>query len=421
MSYEINEYFLDGTKIDSWFYNYEIPDILNNSKKYVLTDYDIKPNGEVSTKKIQGLIDLAYESGGGVIVVPEGEYISGALYFKQGVNLYISKNGILKGSDNPIDYDIVDTRIEGQSCRYLSALINADGLDGFTIFGDGIIDGNGLRTWESFWHRRKWNPKCTNKDEQRARIIYISNSTNVLICNVTLQNSQFWTSHIYKCKYVRYLNCTIKSPSYPIKAPSTDAIDIDASSDVLIKNCYLEVNDDAIALKGGKGVNAHNDSNNGINERIIIEDCTYGYCHSCLTCGSESIHNKNIIVRRIKVLSSKNLLWLKMRPDTKQLYEYILLDQIDANVTTFFNVNSWVQFLELDNKNDDLKSIAKNITIKNATCRCVTNFNVKENESLYSLENFTFENLLIKTKFNKYNEPLFKNIIFNNVKIEIDK
>lgn len=128
--------------------------------------------------------------------------------------------------------------------------------------------------------------------------------------------SHFWTTHLYKCNHVKYLNCYIFSPAYPIKAPSTDAIDIDVCTDVLVKNCYLEVNDDSVVLKGGKGPWADQVADNGSNERIIIEDCTYGFCHGCLTCGSESVHNRNIIMRRIKVAEGKNLLWLKMRPDT---------------------------------------------------------------------------------------------------------
>ena len=94
-------------------------------------------------------------------------------------------------------------------------------------------------------------------------------------------------------------------------------------TDVLVKNCYLEVNDDSVVLKGGKGPWADKLPENGSNERILIEDCTYGFCHGCLTCGSESVHNKNIILRRINIKEGKNLLWLKMRPDTPQHYVQI--------------------------------------------------------------------------------------------------
>lgn len=156
--------------------------------------------------------------------------------------------------------------------------------------------------------------------------------SNVLVAGLNLQNAHFWTNHLYQCDYVKYLNCRIYSPASPIKAPSTDAIDIDVCHDVLMKNCYLEVNDDSIVLKGGKGPWADTAPENGINERVLVEDCIYGFCHGCLTCGSESVHNKNIIVRRIKVLDGNNLLWLKMRPDTPQHYEYILMEDIPFQV-----------------------------------------------------------------------------------------
>ena len=62
----------------------------------------------------------------------------------------------------------------------------------------------------------------------------------------------------------------------------------------------MSVNDDAIALKGGKGPKADLDPNNGENRNILIEDNTFGFCHSVLTCGSESIHNYNIIIALLK-------------------------------------------------------------------------------------------------------------------------
>jgi len=43
------------------------------------------------------LIDKVAKEGGGTVVVPEGTFLTGALFFKQGVNLYIEKGGTLKG------------------------------------------------------------------------------------------------------------------------------------------------------------------------------------------------------------------------------------------------------------------------------------------------------------------------------------
>ena len=411
------EFFPDGTPIDEWFYDTSVPELEELGKQYVLTNYNIFDDGQVHTEEIQTLIDTAANEGGGVIVVPEGTYYTGALFFKQGVNLYIKEGGVLKGSDDISDYPICETRIEGETCPYFAALINVDGLDGFTMCGRGTIDGNGLKAWKAFWLRRKWNPKCTNKDEQRPRLVYISDCRNVIVGGLRLQNSHFWTNHIYKSNRVKYINCNIFSPAAPVKAPSTDAIDIDVCTDVLVKNCCLEVNDDSVVLKGGKGPWADSAPENGSNERIIVEDCSYGYCHGCLTCGSESVHNRNIIIRRIKISHAENLLWLKMRPDTPQHYEYITIEEIEGHINNFININPWTQFYDLKDRKDIPLSYADNITMRNCNCECDTYFNVQTDEDRYILSNFTFENLKIKARVNGFSENAIENATVNNVVI----
>ena len=247
--------------------------------------------------------------------------------------------------------------------------------------------------------------------------MYISNCSNVLIANLHLINSHFWTTHIYKCDHVKYLNCYIFSPVKPVRAPSTDAIDIDVCTDVLVKNCYLEVNDDSVVLKGGKGPWADTAEENGSNERIIVEDCVYGFCHGCLTCGSESVHNRNIIVRRIKVGTGNNLLWLKMRPDTPQHYEYITVEDVEGRITNFININPWTQFFDLKDREDIPLSYAEHITMRNCKCECNTYFNVKKDESQYRLADFVFENLEIKAENDGFDSSAIENILVENVNI----
>jgi len=413
------EFFPDGTPVDAWFYDTRVPALEELGKQYVLTQYDIFDDGKVHTREIQHLIDLAAKRGGGVIVVPAGTYLTGSLFFKQGVNLYVSEGGTLKGSDDVSDYRVCETRIEGETCLYFAALINADGVDGFTMCGPGVIDGNGLKSWKAFWLRREWNPKCTNKDEQRPRLVYISNSQNVLVADLHLQNAHFWTNHIYRSHHVKYLNCHIFSPVKPVKAPSTDAIDIDACSDFLIKNCYMEVNDDSVVLKGGKGPWADTAPENGANERIIVEDCTYGFCHGCLTCGSESVHNRNIIIRRLHVSDGANFLWLKMRPDTPQLYEYITVEDVTAKVMNFITIKPWTQFFDLKGRTDIPKSRGEHITMRNCVCECNTYFNVEPQEEQYLLSDFTFDNLRITANNDNFAEGIVENMVVKNVQVDI--
>lgn len=413
------ELFPDGTPIDEWFYETGITELKDLGKQYVLTDYNISDNGKIYTSEIQELIDAAANNGGGVIVVPKGTFLTGALFFKRGVSLYVSEGGILKGSDDIADYPIRETRIEGETCPYFTALINAESIDGFTMCGKGVIDGSGMKFWQAFWLRREWNSACTNKDEQRPRLVYISNCSNVIIADLCLQNSPFWTTHIYKSHHIKYIGCRIISPAAPVPAPSTDAIDIDACTDVLIKNCHMAVNDDAVALKGGKGPWADTDEDNGSNERIIIEDCTYGFCHSCLTCGSESVHNRNIIMRRIKVSEGYNLLWLKMRPDTPQRYEYITAERIEGRVNSFIHIKPWTQFYDLKDRRDIPLSYASNIVMRDCGLECNTFFDVEENKEQYMLSDFTFKALNIKAKQNGFDGDIIHGITVENVNVKI--
>ncbi|MBQ8726210.1 MAG: exopolygalacturonase [Clostridia bacterium] len=397
MSQMQKEYFPDGTLVGEWFYQIKTPSLKELGKPYVITDYGVKPDGKVYTKAMQDLIDRIFADGGGVLVVPSGTFYTGALFFKQGVNLYVEENGTLKGSDDISDYPVCDTRIEGESCKYYPALINADGVDGFTMCGKGVIDGNGERFWKAFWKRREWNPDCTNKDEQRPRLVFISNSKNCVVADLKLQNSPFWTNHIYKCNRVKFLNCHIFAPKSPVPAPSSDAIDIDACTDVLVKNCYMEVNDDSVVLKGGKGPWADESPENGANERIIVEDCRYGFCHSGLTCGSESILNRNVIVRRLTVDGIAQLIHFKLRPDTPQRYEYISVEGVTGKILhSFINVNPWTQFFDLKGRTDKPISIVENITIKDCQCSCGTFFNVSKDVKQYELKNFALQNLQIE-------------------------
>jgi polygalacturonase len=417
--------FPDGTPIPEWFRQTDEVDISKLGKQYKITDYGVINDGNIYTKELQALIDKIATEGGGVVVVPQGTFKTGALFFKQGVHLHLLEGGTLMGSDDCSDFPIIKTRIEGETCLYYSALVNADGIDGFTISGKGTIDGNGLRYWKHFWERRTWNPKCTNKDEQRPRLVYISNCKNVQIDGVHLQNSPFWTTHVYNSENVKLLRLYIYSPAKPVKAPSTDAIDIDVCKNVLVKHCYMSVNDDAIALKGGKGPWADDPTKsegNGGNENIIIEDCEYGFCHGCLTCGSESIYDHNIVLRRIKVTEANNLLWLKMRPDTPQRYEYITVEDTVGNGKNFILIKPWTQFYDLKGRKDTPMSYSDHIVMRNIDFDCDVFFNVEPRDDQYKLSNFTSENLNISKAARKnVSFSLFRSARFNNLMIFLKK
>ena len=403
----------DGTLISPWFSDTSRVNI-SGLKHYDITKYGVQEgSNSVQTELIQAVIDLCSQEGGGVIVIPNGTFISGSLFFKPKTHLLIEEGGELKGSDRIKHFKIVKTRMEGQTLNYFAALINADNVDGFTITGPGTINGNGFLYWEEFWIRRLYNKDCTNLEAMRPRNIYISNSKNVTVQDVKIINSPFWTNHLYRCENVRYLGCYIYAPTENITdltkgAPSSDGIDIDACKNVLIHDCYMHVNDDAVVLKGGKGTWADKDETNGPCSNIIIEDCTYGKVLGCLTLGSESLHDTNVILRRINVENAERVLWLKMRPDTPQHYENIRVENITGECDSFLVIRPWTQFYNLEERKDMPLSQCNDIIIKDIYMKTKNFFDVELSDK-YKLIDFTFEHIRVKDERKAFDTKIIEN------------
>src|SRR5882757_54442 len=108
----------------------------------------------LNTKAIQAAIDDCAKSGGGTLVVPNGVFVTGSIFLKQGVNLCVEKGGVLKGSQDTNDYPWIDTRIAGLEMRWPAALVNADGVTNLQLTGEGTIDGSGERWWTEYWATR---------------------------------------------------------------------------------------------------------------------------------------------------------------------------------------------------------------------------------------------------------------------------
>ena len=408
------EQFPDGSIISDWFLDKAKIPLEKLGQQYVITSFGAVLDSTVlQTEAIQHAINNASAKAGGVVVIPKGIFLSGALFFKPGTHLYLEDGAILKGSDDIANYPKIPSRMEGQNLDYFAALVNAHGVDGFTISGKGTIDGNGQKYWESFWECRRQNKNCTNLEVSRPRLLFIWNCKNVRVQDVKLHNSGFWTSHYYQCSNVKILDLHIFSPHTVLKAPSTDAIDLDACSNVLVSGCYLSVNDDAIALKGGKGPFADIDPNNGENTNVLIENCEFCFCHSALTCGSEAIHNKNIVMRNCHISDAMRVLWLKMRPDTPQKYEFIAIENISGQAFSLLFIKPWTQFFDLQGRKDTPLSVCENVTLKNIDLKCEVFFDVAIGEN-NRLRDFTFEELNIEAKNGSFDHSMIQGVRTQN-------
>ncbi|WP_297064435.1 glycosyl hydrolase family 28 protein [uncultured Duncaniella sp.] len=409
--------FPDGSAVPAWFNNTATPKVDKLGKKYVITDYGVVNDSTIiQTPALQAVIDKAAGEGGGVIIIPEGTFLSGSLFFKPGTHLHIQKGGKLKGSDAITNYEIVKTRLEGQTIDYFAALVNADRCDGFTISGEGTIDGNGHRFYDEFWLRRKVNRKCTNLEALRPRMAYISNSKDVTVSGIRMVNSGFWTNHLYNCERIKYIGVTILAPTdgYP-KGPSTDAIDLDVCNDVLVSNCYMNVNDDGVCLKGGKGTYVDTIAGNGPVGRVIINRCTFGKTNAGVTFGSEAWDCSNVIMKDCKFEDTYHVLLFKMRPDTPQQYRNVLIDGATGRVRNAVEVQTWKQFFNKVDRDPMPASGVDNVTFKNGKLECTRDFYKDKKIDEYTLTNFTFKDIWAIDPSKSFDTKNIENCVIENV------
>ncbi len=166
------------TSADAWA---QVPQILAriNPPKFPKKDFSILKYGAKSgsaidsTNAIRQAIEECSKKGGGRVVVPKGEFLTGAIHLKSNVNLHVSKGATLKFSQNPKAYlPVVFSRWEGMELMNYSPFIYAFEQTNIAITGEGTLDG---QSKEGFW---KWHgnpkyggdPKVISQKADRAKL-----------------------------------------------------------------------------------------------------------------------------------------------------------------------------------------------------------------------------------------------------------
>jgi alpha-L-rhamnosidase len=391
--------------------------ILAAEKKIDVTTVGAVGDGTtLNTNALQKAIDDCSAKGGCTLVFPKGVFMTGAIFLKSGVNLHLAEDAVVKGSTDRKDYPKMKTRIEGQFPEWLPALINADKVDNLRVTGSGIFDGNGKPFWEDFWAKRKENPKTTNLNVERPRLMFIQNSKNVKISGVTFKDSGFWNLHIYNCRKVLIENASFEVQD-GLRAPSSDAIDVDSSQNVIVRNCRFRVDDDAIALKGTKGPFAMDDKLSPPVENIRVTNCTFERGHGVLTLGSEGTIIRNVIIGKSKVTGPIPLVRFKLRPDTQQLYENIHFRNITLDSTgAIFEIRPWRQFFDLKGQPPP-NSIVRNITISNIKGTFGSFGEIQGNAGQTTIDGISLKNVDVQVKDDKLKVVDVKNLKAKNVKV----
>ena len=404
-----------------------------STNRFLISRYGALPDARtLNTKAIQSAIDACAKAGGGDLVIPKGTFITGSIFLKQGVNLLIEKDAVLKGSQNTNDYPWIDTRIAGLEMKWPAALINADGVTNLEITGQGTLDGSGERWWREYWdtRRREKDDMDPHFKVPRPRLVHIIRCQKVLVRDLLLKDSAFWNLQLTYCDRVEIHDLNIRAPHEPIKAASSDGIDIDSTRNVLITGCDIECDDDAICLKAGR--DADGLRVNRPTENVIVRNCRVGHAAGLVCFGSETAGG----IRNVRIYDCRadngcgEVVRLKTRVGRGGFVEDILYENIQADGTRqVFNFNmdafgtTWLpeQFRE-PAPSAKATPIFRNITVRNLTAKNCAIAGHLVGLAQSPLRDITLENVDIEAKigFAIRNAvgTQFKNVKLNGKTIE---
>lgn len=352
--------------------------------RYVITDRGAVGDGTtVNTTAIQQAIDACAAAGGGVLVVPKGVFLSGALYFKPGVNLELEKDAVLKSTTSRADFPPVYTSWEGVERYWTSAFLNFVGMENVTVSGEGTVDGSGLVWSGGVTGPQQRTPATARPAPAPAavpaaiteaapapkaeevyphplprtdvlslaadpahlpsvnaagiplpggggrlsppRTIVFQNCTNVRASDFHLKNQARWGLVFIYCSEVVAENLYIHIDSY---IPSSDGIDVCSSRNVLISGCDIACTDDNISIKAGK--DADGLRVNRPSENITVRDCVFG-SGGGVDIGSEvSGSIRHVLVERCKFTGTGNAARIKSQPSRGGVVEDIVFRDIQV-------------------------------------------------------------------------------------------
>ena len=224
------------------------------------------------TRAIQDAADAAYADGGGTVVIPAGTYLTGALFFRNGVNLEIQEGAVLVSTVDSDDFPQIPTRFEGTEKYWRCALLNFDNSRGVHVYGGGTILGRG----------QEWS-KYKNKDGLwgRPRMICFTDCPGGLIEDLTMKDHASWCLHVLYTDGFTIDNLNISVSSY---VPSSDGVDIDSSCNIKMTDVYTYVTDDCLSIKSGKNEDGRRVGRPSMN--ILVQNCNFDGGHG-VAMGSE--------------------------------------------------------------------------------------------------------------------------------------
>jgi polygalacturonase len=351
----------------------------------------VRGGGKDSTDAFRRAILACSQAGGGRVVVPAGDFLTGAVHLKSGVNLYVSEGAVVRFSRDPSQYlPVVFTRWEGIECMNYSPFVYAFGQENIAITGGGTLDGQSDCTHWWPWKARTncgWKKGDPNQDKARKALVDMAERDvpvpervfgegaclrpmfiqpykcrNILIEGVTIRNSPMWEIHPALCRNVTVQRVTVIS-----HGPNNDGCNPESSTDVLIKDCHFDTGDDCIAIKSGRNRDGRRVAVPC--ENIVIQGCEMKDGHGGVTIGSEvSGDVRNVFAEDCR-MDSPNLdrvLRLKTNSVRGGVIENIYMRNVTVGQVSSAAVEADLFYEEGDS--GQFKPVVRNIEVRNLRC-----------------------------------------------------
>ncbi len=297
-----------------------VPEFANRTVSIVKYGAKTTNSAEKNQKAINKAIEKMSKRGGGKVIIPAGEWQTGAIRMKSHVNLVAEKGAIVRFAFDTNLYPLVETAWEGLDVWNYSPLIYAYNETDIAVTGEGIFDGQGSnKTWWPMCGAPRFGYDENTSESQkggsrdallkmsddgtpiserkfgkgfglRPQFVCFNQCDGILIEGVTFLDSPFWVLHPLKSKSV-----TVRGVRVENDGPNGDGCDPESCDGVLIENCYFNTGDDCIAIKSGR--NRDGRTRNMASQNMIIRKCKMANGHGGVVIGSEiSGGTKNIFV-----------------------------------------------------------------------------------------------------------------------------
>lgn len=335
--------------------------------QHSIVDFGASPReNHDNTQAIQKAVDACLSDGGGTVIFPAGTWLSGTVFLKNHVSIYLSNGSTWQAVNDTTAFPYIQKEVMSRENRKpRRAMVYACDVHDMKIYGEGTINGGG--DYDIFNVK-----KNREKDMNYFRPfgIYLVRCTDITVDGITMKNSAFWMQRYQDCDRLKLTNLTIDNHANL----NNDGIDIDGCHDVLVSNCLVDASDDALVLKS-EGMRGCRD--------VVVTNCILSSHATPLKLGTGSIGGfQRIAISNIVIRPSKSKEMIHPEKSWGGLSGIDLLC-VDGGIMEDISIENVVMdsvetalFIKLGDRNsawpgkpEATPGVARNIRISNVTAR----------------------------------------------------